>query len=240
MPHTPLHVIQDLQRRMQLETLRQQSLPAVSPGDQYVTPGMSGQEIRAWATPADQQVTAHHARQGRAAQAERALAGASMEGLKRVMAIEALESQYPGRAAGGFGPTGIVGRGSAGLKDYTGLLGERAEKSNLLQAISGREVQPAVGGEHFSAAELKAPPIATAQFQAPLHEQYGFEQDPYTLGYGTEQRHRILAGLAAATAQPGSAPPPEWSDPNYTFDPKTGKPVSKTPPPSSSSHKKVR
>ena len=208
MPHSPLHAIQDLQRRMQLEQLRQQSLPDVSPGDQYVTPGMSGQEIRAWATPADQQATAHRARQGRAAQAERALAGASMEGLKRVMAIEALEGQYPGRAEGGTGPTGVAGRGSAGLKGYTRLLGERAEKSNLLQAIQGKEVQP-VSGEGTT---FPLPPQQPA-----LHEQYGFKKDPYTLGYGTEQRHKILSGLAGAAAQ-------------VEFDPITGKPVSKTPP----------
>ena len=43
-----------------------------------------------------------------------------------------------------------------------------------------------------SESQLLAPP------QPALHEQYGFEEDPYTLGYGDEQRRNILQGLVNA------------------------------------------
>lgn len=179
MPHSPLHNIQLAQRRFELEKLRQQSLPDVDTG--MVTPGMSGQEVRAWATPADIQATAHRVRQARAGQVERALAGASMEGLKRVMQIGNVEQVYPGRAEGGSGPTGLMS-GSPhvyppGQDPYVNMLNERAEKADLLSTLRGRGSLERIGPSR-----------------------------------------RSLSGLT-------NVQPAEWSDPNYDFNPITGKPV---------------
>jgi hypothetical protein len=84
---------------------------------------------------------AEQARAGRLGQAEAQEARAKYSALGRLGQIQDLEEQYPGRRAGGTGPTGILPSGTAGYvpRGYMTMLAEQREKADLEAALSGQE-----------------------------------------------------------------------------------------------------
>lgn len=72
-------------------------------------------------------------------------AGASSyyDPVQRLRELTKLYGQYPGRAPGGSGPTGVMP--SLFGRDYEDMLGEQREYANL-QALVNREAMPVVQG----------------------------------------------------------------------------------------------